>query len=87
MNTDKTYWTEVGLRKAHKASSLPVPVIQRSVLVGCFSCYRVFPSIDVWDNQDFAWCPHCSIDSILPEGEVPDIHRLGFLKAMNELWF
>jgi hypothetical protein len=87
MSTEKTSWTEVELRAAHKVSSLPVSVIQMSVLVGCFSCKRVFPSIDVWENQDFAWCPHCGIDSILPEREVPNIHQPGFLKAMNQFWF
>lgn len=87
MSHEKTVWTEAELRAAHEASSLPLSVIQSSRLVGCFNCEKVFPSAEICDNVDFAWCPHCGIDSVLPEREVPDIHLQGFLKAMYAYWF
>jgi hypothetical protein len=85
--TEKTNWTEAGLRAAHKASSLPVAQIRRSTRVGCFYCLATFPSTEVVDNHDYAWCPRCGIDSVLPENEVPEVRNPAFLRAMHAFWF
>jgi uncharacterized Zn-finger protein len=87
MTTPNISWTEADLRAAHKASSLPVPLIRESAKVGCFYCLTVFPSSELIENTDTAWCPYCGIDSVLPEREVPDIHIPGFLKGMSAFWF
>ncbi len=87
MLEEKTAWTEGELRAAHKASSLPVPKIRTSARVGCFYCLRAFPSAEVIENGNYAWCPHCGIDSVLPEKEVPEIRNPAFLPAMHAFWF
>lgn len=80
-------WPEARLRAAHEASSLPVPRIRASDRVGCFYCLRVYPSAEVVENADYAWCPHCGVDAVLPDREVPEVHEPGFLDAMHRLWF
>lgn len=87
MPEEKIHWTEGELRAAHKASSLPVAQIRKSSQVGCFYCLATFPSAEVIENQDYAWCPRCGIDSVLPEYEIPEVHNPAFLRAMHELWF
>jgi hypothetical protein len=39
------------------------------------------------EPDDYDWCPHCAIDVILPETEVPEIWNPDFMHAMNALWF
>jgi hypothetical protein len=39
------------------------------------------------EPDDYAWCPHCAIDAILPETELPEIWNPDFMRAMNALWF
>lgn len=87
MSATPTLYPEDRLRAAHKASSLPVAQIRKSAQVGCFSCLKVYSSAEMIDNGNYAWCPHCGIDSILPETEVPEIRNPEFMRAMHTFWF
>jgi len=85
--TEKTTWTETELRAAHKSSSLPFEQVLRSDLCGCFYCERVFPTAELVENGDMAWCPHCGLDAVLPENEVPEIRNEAFRRRMRTFWF
>lgn len=87
MSTTPTRFPEDRLRTAHKASSLPFTRIRSSGTCGCFSCGKVFPTADLNELGDYAWCPHCAIDAILPETEVPEIRNPEFMRAMHAFWF
>lgn len=56
---------------------------------GCFHCGRIFPGREItqWtDRGTTAFCPHCGVDSLLPENcghPVTD----KFLTKMHEYWF
>ena len=56
---------------------------------GCFYCERIFESsaiLDWVDDGKTALCPHCGIDSVVPEMPArlltPDL-----LRDMNAYWF
>ncbi|MBQ2726111.1 MAG: cytoplasmic protein [Clostridia bacterium] len=74
---------------AHHFSKDNRQFIENSVNCGCFYCGRIFPGSEItqWiDGGKTARCPHCSVDSLLPEDcghPVTD----EFLKQMNEYWF
>lgn len=87
MSAAKSSWTNEELRAAHEASSLPVPHMRRSAVCGCFFCLATFPSAEVREHANIAWCPHCEIDSVLPENEVPEVRNPAFLRAMHAFWF
>lgn len=64
-------------------------MVSRSYQCGCYFCLSVFPaeSIVEWTDGDVtAMCPHCDIDSVLPDaaGFPMDIE---FLAAAKERWF
>ncbi len=56
---------------------------------GCFFCERIFDPKEVYEyvpGSDTAFCPHCGIDSVIPEnGKYPLTPE--FLKLMREYWF
>jgi len=54
--------------------------------VGCFYCLEMYPHAEIieWTLDDCALCPHCGIDSVLPEAPYLS---LDFLKKMHEYWF
>lgn len=52
---------------------------------GCYFCMRAFKGneIEEWvDKGDTALCPHCNIDSVVPNETDAE-----FLTAANERWF
>jgi hypothetical protein len=54
--------------------------------VGCFYCLEIYPSSEIkeWTPDGCALCPHCGIDSVLPESRhlSPE-----FLEKMQKYWF
>ena len=82
----------------HKASMKNKKEIMSddTVDVGCFSCIRFFhkAAITEWlDKGETAECPHCGVDSVLPN---PVIHphtgekillTQKLLAQLNEQWF
>lgn len=59
--------------------------VAQAVNVGCYFCLRTFAAGEVkeWVDQDnTALCPHCGIDSVLPE-----VTDTAFLSAAHEHWF
>ena len=75
------------LESTHHDSSHHRALVERSKLVGCFYCLRTFPPAEIreWiDNGETALCPHCGIDSVLPDSvDLSDEFR----KAMHHYWF
>ncbi len=62
-------------------------------MCGCFYCLTTFPptAISDWvDEQDepssTALCPHCGIDSVIPEQPNRPLNRQ-LLEAMHAYWF
>jgi hypothetical protein len=77
------------LISAHDASSLHRSAVERSARCGCFYCLHVFSpdAIVEWtDDDQTAICPHCGIDSVLPEAAGFPIDK-EFLSAMQAHWF
>ena len=86
------------LKKMHKLSVKNADAVLKSEKVGCFYCARIFPPSDFeesdfieWTTKDGvtycdAWCPHCGIDSILPESEDYEITR-EMLMVMGDEYF
>ena len=81
------------LQKAHQYSFENKKQILASKMVGCFYCKRIYPAIDVADddyildkNAGTAGCPHCGTDSVI--GDVAGIELSAeFLEAMNKYYF
>lgn len=73
------------LKALHKASMNNADAVRAAKSVGCFFCIRVFAPTEVteWCDQGrTALCPHCDIDSLLP-----DVTDTETLKALCEEWF
>ena len=54
--------------------------------VGCFYCLSIYSPTEIaeWTPDGCALCPHCGIDSVLPESE----HLTAdCLSEMNRYWF
>ena len=74
---------------AHHFSKNNRQFIGDSVNCGCFHCGRILPGSDItqWiDGGKTARCPHCGVDSLLPEDCGHPVTN-EFLKQMNEYWF
>jgi len=54
--------------------------------VGCFYCLDIYRRLEIieWTKDDFALCPHCGIDSVLPDA---DLLPPKFLEEMHRWWF
>ncbi len=54
--------------------------------VGCFYCLDIYPPSEImeWTADGCAICPHCGIDSVLPES--PGLSS-DFLAEMQKHWF
>lgn len=76
------------LKEIHELSLGNKDLISISNNVGCFYCLKIFPKNDImeWVGQEkTALCPHCSIDSLLPDNMVSLTKNL--LKEMHNFWF
>ena len=84
--------------KIHKLSMKNGDAVLKSKLVGCFYCASIFPPSDFqetdfseWKTVDGAtftdaWCPHCGIDSVIPESKDYEITKK-MLIAMGDKYF
>lgn len=81
--------------EAHKYSSNNKPALKIDEKCGCFYCLEIFnpDEIDEYlegdnlcDNLGTAICPHCGIDSILPESAGYPLTK-EFLTQMYKVWF
>lgn len=80
--------SESELKKAHKMSFRGRAIIEKSKLCGCFYCCRTFSPVAIkeWvDYKDTALCPHCGIDSVLPD--IYSVDDKEFLNQMYKYWF
>lgn len=70
--------------------------ILSSKLCGCFGCGKIFPATEIseWIDEPedcprgpgrTALCPHCDIDTVLPESSLYEITP-ELLAAMNKEW-
>ncbi|MBQ8513398.1 MAG: cytoplasmic protein [Clostridia bacterium] len=81
--------TQEESKRVHQLSAKHRKFIGDVTLCGCFYCGRIYPGREIteWiDRGTTALCPHCGIDSVLPEGcgyEITD----EFLSEMNRHWF
>lgn len=77
------------VKEAHKASSRHAELVQASERCGCFYCLKVYQPSEIreWiDQGSTALCPHCGIDSVLPEAAGYPLTQQ-FLKQMESYWF
>lgn len=77
------------IRKAHKLCNDNRKALSEAAKCGCFYCERIFDTKEVYEyvpRSDTAFCPHCGIDSLIPENDKYPITP-EFLKLMNEYWF
>ena len=75
---------------AHKYSFQNEADIQTSNTCGCFFCGKIFDKTLVaeWISDNggrTALCPHCGIDSVLPDSKVEFSKE--FLEQMYKVWF
>ena len=79
----------MNIKEASKYSIYHSKEIKKSSVAGCYYCLQVFDTATItnWtDNNDTALCPHCGIDSVLPETAPYDLN-LETLSKLNEYWF
>ncbi len=78
------------LTEAHRYCTNNRPMLQKGKCCGCFYCLNIYSTdkITDWipDSQGTARCPHCGIDSVLPDNAGYPITE-GFLKDMKRRWF
>jgi hypothetical protein len=82
------------LEAAHKKSIFNKSEILKSNLCGCFSCLKIYPTVEIkeWVDEgegkkQTPLCPYCSIDSVLGDASPFPITDIEFLKAMQKRWF
>jgi hypothetical protein len=79
----------VVLEALHRQCSDHRQAIEGADRCGCFYCERTFASseIDVWvDHDRTALCPHCGIDSVVPESPRFSL-TAELLQDMHAYWF
>ena len=84
-----TYGFET-LQAAHKHSGPNRDEVLASEFCGCFYCEATFApnTIDMWVNDEtYATCPKCSIDSVIGDKSGFPIADPAFLSAMRAHWF
>ncbi len=77
------------IEKAHDHSSYHFREVMQSQKCGCFYCCKTFnvSTVEEWiDEGQTAICPHCSIDSVIPELSFLPLTEEN-LKSMSEFWF
>ena len=84
------------LEQAHNFSTRHRKSLQNRARAGCFNCCAIFDptEIDEWIEENpfadgpagfTAMCPHCGIDAVLAEVDVPLSPE--FLNQMYKRWF
>ena len=77
------------LEALHRQSSGHRRELEQATRCGCFYCQRVFhPSeIQIWcDSETTALCPHCGIDSVVPE-TINQQLTADLMREMHTYWF
>ena len=82
------------LLDAHKYCRNNRPLLLRTNKCGCFYCKNIFTPEeirewlmhDIGDKEGTAICPHCKVDSVIPETDDIKINAR-FLHAMHNEWF
>ncbi len=77
------------LRAAHKHCTANRETLMASDCAGCFYCLAVFDPKEIteWiDKGKTALCPHCGIDSLIPETAGFPLTE-SFLAEMQAYWF
>ena len=74
MNTPASYYTKEN--------------ITNSEWCVCYYCFNIYPPnrIEVWTADNYAICPVCNVDAVLPEKFCPDTNK-ELLIAMHKYWF
>ena len=83
------YEKESLLKKLHTYSTHNKELIDVSERCYCFYCEKVFDKNEIEsfaDNGKTAICPHCGIDSVLPDSIDEDIDEK-IISEMNKYWF
>ena len=78
------------LEAAHKRSGPNRDEVLASDICGCFYCLSTFApgEIDMWVNDEtYATCPKCGIDSVLGDKSGYPVRDPAFLEAMHKHWF
>ena len=92
-------YTRADLDSIHRYCSRNRERLESSAQCGCFYCLAIFAPVEIknWidgprDEKDeqrevTALCPHCGIDTVLPDN-IPDVPlKAELLKAMKQYWF
>jgi len=79
------------LQRAHRHCFENKRDIDRSTMVGCFYCLKIYAAAEVSQftqdrNAPTAICPRCDIDSVIGDASGFDITK-EFLVSMHERWF
>ncbi len=79
------------LENVHRFSTRHRDEIERSELVGCFYCQRIFDPSGVelaeWiDDGETLLCPFCGIDSCIGSADINPITP-ELLRKMHDYWF
>lgn len=86
----------MGLKKnnyqaIHKYCTNNHKSLSKAKKCGCFYCCTIFNPAEIveWVEQDdSAVCPHCGIDSVIPESETGEYELTEeLLKEMYKVWF
>lgn len=84
-----TYEKECLMKKLHAYSSHNKELIENAEKCYCFYCKKSFGKNEInnyTDNGQTALCPHCGIDSVLPDSIEENIDNKT-LSDMNKYWF
>lgn len=75
--------------EAHELCSNNREALSKAEKCGCFYCERIFDPKEIYEyipNSNDAFCPHCGIDSVIPENDKYPVTP-EFIKLMREYWF
>ena len=74
---------------AHKLSVHNRDALKKANRCGCFFCLEIYSPKEIYDwisFDDTAICPHCWVDSVIPESSELSLTE-AFLKEMHDYWF
>ena len=84
------------LEAAHKYSIGNKPMLSQDKRCGCFFCGKIYDPKEItyyyqtdtnpYDAKGTAFCPYCSIDSVIGESAGFPLTK-EFLDAMHDYWF